>query len=131
MLIAVRIESSRPTHSRTEWTPKPPVSSRTRSIASPGEIARSTVSWSKTGNSGIGGYATRPVTRNGQRHPGRPHIELSEGAASPEEAAAIAAAIEQFLRDTAPPPPAAEPPMSPWLRAGLREATRPWDERER
>jgi hypothetical protein len=52
----------------------------------------------------------------------RPRIEVSRGAATPEEAAAIAAAIEQFLRDTAPPPaPAAG--MSPWLRAGLLEGT--------
>ena len=41
--------------------------------------------------------------------------------ASPEEAAAIAAAIEQFLRDTAPviEPPAT--PISRWARAGLFE----------
>ncbi|MGH2804450.1 MAG: hypothetical protein ACRDL4_15575 [Thermoleophilaceae bacterium] len=62
------------------------------------------------------------MTRNGQQRPARPRIELAQAAASPEEAAAIAAAIEQFLRDTAPPP-AAEAQMSPWLRAGLREAT--------
>jgi hypothetical protein len=52
----------------------------------------------------------------------RPRIEIGRGSATPEEAAAIAAAIEQFLRDTAPPPaPAAG--MSPWLRAGLMEGT--------
>src|SRR5712691_1823878 len=34
MPTAVSIDCSRPTHSRTEWTPKPPVSSRTRSTAS-------------------------------------------------------------------------------------------------
>ena len=44
--------------------------------------------------------------------------------ASPEEAAAIAAAIEQFMRDTAPAPAAPEPGMSPWLRAGLLEGTK-------
>jgi hypothetical protein len=64
------------------------------------------------------------VTRNGQQRPARPRIELSRGAASPEEAAAIAAAIEQFLRDTAPPPAAAGAGVSPWLRAGLLEGTR-------
>ena len=42
--------------------------------------------------------------------------------ASPEEAAAIAAAIEQFLRDTAPAPGGARHGVSPWLRAGLCEA---------
>jgi hypothetical protein len=46
---------------------------------------------------------------------------VKQASASPEEAAAIAAAIEQFLRDTAPPP---GPParMNPWQRAGLLEA---------
>jgi hypothetical protein len=63
------------------------------------------------------------VSRNGQRRPARPRIEFGRAAASPEEAAAIAAAIEQFLRDTAPPPGAGERTTSPWLRAGLLEAT--------
>jgi hypothetical protein len=65
------------------------------------------------------------VSRNGQQRPARPRIELSGGPASPEEAAAIAAAIEQFLRDTAPPPAACDR-VSPWVRAGLAEATEPW-----
>jgi len=64
------------------------------------------------------------VSRNGKQHPARPRIELEGGAASPEEAAAIAAAIEQFLRDTAPPPAADPgPAVSPWLRAGLFAGT--------
>jgi hypothetical protein len=46
---------------------------------------------------------------------------MRQSAASPEEAAAVVAAIEQFLRDTAPPRAAAPPTMSPWLRAGLLE----------
>jgi hypothetical protein len=41
---------------------------------------------------------------------------------SPEEAAAIAAALERFMRATAPPP---SPPPSdapdPWLRAAILE----------
>jgi hypothetical protein len=61
------------------------------------------------------------VSRNGKHSPQRPRIELRESAASPEEAAAIAAAIEQFIRDTAPPPASAEPAVSPWLRAALFE----------
>jgi hypothetical protein len=64
------------------------------------------------------------VSRNGQQRPARPRIELSRGAASPEEAAAIAAAIEQFLRDTAPPPEPEGPRVSPWLRAGLLEGAK-------
>jgi hypothetical protein len=78
------------------------------------------------------------MSRNGQQRPARPRIELREGAASPEEAAAIAAAIEQFLRDTAPPPAPASRRTNPWLRAGLFEATKrdpaglsPWGDRER
>jgi hypothetical protein len=79
------------------------------------------------------------VTRNGQRHPTRPRIELGGGPASPEEAAAIAAAIEQFMRDTAPPPmPAGGSRMSPWLRAALYAGTgrdpsgpSPWGDAER
>ena len=51
----------------------------------------------------------------------RPRIELRQAAASPEEAAAIAAAIEQFLRDTATPPAGPGPAVSGWLRAGLYE----------
>ena len=59
---------------------------------------------------------------NGKRRPTRPRIEIAQATASPEDAAAIAAAIEQFLRDTAPPPAAAGPRMSPWTRAGLFES---------
>jgi hypothetical protein len=46
---------------------------------------------------------------------------MRQSAASPEEAAAVVAAIEQFLRDTAPAPAAPECAMNPWLRAGLYE----------
>jgi hypothetical protein len=61
------------------------------------------------------------VGRNGRQSPARPRIEVRQPA-SPEEAAAIAAAIEQFIRDTAPAQP--EPEVSAWLRAGLLEGTR-------
>jgi hypothetical protein len=60
------------------------------------------------------------MSRNGKHSPPRPRIELRQGSASPEEAAAIASAIEQFLRDTAPPPASGEP-KNPWLRAALFE----------
>jgi len=74
-------------------------------------------------------YAIRHMGRNGKQSPARPRIEVRQPA-SPEEAAAIAAAIEQFMRDTAPPPTAAGRSVSPWLRAGLfagtkRDATGP------
>lgn len=64
------------------------------------------------------------MSANGKQHPPRPHIEIRQSAASPEEAAAIAAAIEQFLHETAPSvSPATGPVLSPWLQAGLLEAT--------
>jgi hypothetical protein len=46
---------------------------------------------------------------------------MTHAAASPAEAAAIAAAIEQFLRDTAPAPKQQTEEISPWLTAGLME----------
>ena len=61
--------------------------------------------------------------RNGKQSPARPRIEVRQPA-SPEEAAAIAAAIEQFMRDTAPPPAQSEPKVDGWLRAGLLEGTK-------
>ena len=52
----------------------------------------------------------------------RPRLELKGSSATPEEAAAVMAAVEQFLRDAAPPaaPPAEEP--SPWMQAARQEA---------
>jgi hypothetical protein len=50
----------------------------------------------------------------------RPRLELRGSSATPEEAAAVMAAVEQFLRDTAPPPAPPEKP-SPWAQAALRE----------
>jgi hypothetical protein len=61
------------------------------------------------------------VSRNGKHAPRRPRLELTHSAATPAEAAAIAAAIEQFLRDTAPAPRQEAEQVSPWLRAGLVE----------
>ena len=53
----------------------------------------------------------------------RPRLELIAPSASPEEAAAVVAAIEQFMRDTAPPPAARPSRPNPWLRAALLEGT--------
>ncbi len=51
----------------------------------------------------------------------RPRLELRGSTASPEEAAAVIAAIERFMRDTAPPvAPEPEKP-SPWVRTALLE----------
>jgi len=41
--------------------------------------------------------------------------------ASPAEAAAIVAAVEQFLADTAPPAAEAKPATSGWQAAALRD----------
>ena len=57
--------------------------------------------------------------RNGKHSPPRPAIEIEAANASPEEAAAIAAALELFLRETAPAPGAAE--VSRWQQVALRE----------
>jgi hypothetical protein len=57
--------------------------------------------------------------RNGKHSPPRPQIELRTGSASPEEAAAIAAALERFLWETAPAPETVE--ISRWQRAALHE----------
>jgi hypothetical protein len=60
------------------------------------------------------------VSGNGQRRPPRPRIEIVAGAPSSEEAAAISAALEQFLVDTAPAPAPSET-RSPWQLAALHE----------
>ena len=52
----------------------------------------------------------------------RPRLELIGTSATPEEAAAVVAAVERFLRDTAPPPAPAPAPVSPWVRAARLEA---------
>ena len=52
----------------------------------------------------------------------RPKLELVAPGASPEEAAAIVAALEQFMRETAPVPAPAEEAPNPWFRAGLVES---------
>jgi hypothetical protein len=51
----------------------------------------------------------------------RPKLTIVAPDASPEEAAAVAAALERFMRDTAPPPTAGPPRRNPWQRAGLEE----------
>jgi hypothetical protein len=50
----------------------------------------------------------------------RPELKLIAPSASPEEAAAIVAALERFIRDTAPGAPP-EPTPDPWHRAAILE----------
>jgi hypothetical protein len=52
----------------------------------------------------------------------RPRLDIVAPGASPEEAAAVAAAIERFMRDTAPPVAPAETLRSGWTRANRLEA---------
>ena len=51
----------------------------------------------------------------------RPQLEIVAPSASPEEAAAVVAALERFMRETAPPPAPAEPRPNPWARTALLE----------
>ena len=59
------------------------------------------------------------MARNGKQSPPRPKIEIQSIAAQPDEAAAIAAALERFLWETAPAPLALQ--RSRWQQAALRE----------
>jgi hypothetical protein len=52
----------------------------------------------------------------------RARLQIVAPSASPEEAAAVVAAVECFLRDTAPPPAPVPAPPNPWVRAARREA---------
>jgi hypothetical protein len=52
----------------------------------------------------------------------RPKLELHAPGASPEEAAAIVAALEQFMRQTAPAPAPVEEKPNPWFMQGLLES---------
>ena len=51
----------------------------------------------------------------------RPQLTIVAPNASPEEAAAVVAALEQFMRATAPVPVAAEPKPPMWQQAALHE----------
>ncbi|MEZ5062893.1 MAG: hypothetical protein R2700_15530 [Solirubrobacterales bacterium] len=60
------------------------------------------------------------MSANGSRHPRRARIEML-AAADPREAAAVVAAVEQFLADTAPAPAEPAPLRNGWQRAALLE----------
>ena len=51
----------------------------------------------------------------------RPQFELISPSASPEEAAAVVAALERFMRATAPVPAPPAPELDGWRRAALIE----------
>src|SRR5262249_32143954 len=101
------------THSPAWNRTKP---SRTRSIAAFAETTSSTASWSRTGSSGTAGHDTLDATVNR-----RPKLTIVAPDASPEEAAAVVAPLERFMRDTARPRTAPEPSRGEWLSAALRE----------
>jgi hypothetical protein len=52
----------------------------------------------------------------------RPRLVLRGSSATTEEAAAVIAAVEQFLRDTVPPVADEPERPSPWVRAARLEA---------
>jgi hypothetical protein len=51
----------------------------------------------------------------------RPRLSIIAPGASPQEAAAVVAAVEQFMRETAPLPAPPAPAPNPWQQAALRE----------
>jgi hypothetical protein len=53
----------------------------------------------------------------------RPQLRIVAPGASPEEAAAVVAALERFMRDTAPTVAPVPPAPPAWGRAALLEAT--------
>jgi hypothetical protein len=61
------------------------------------------------------------MSRNGERRPPRPEIRVLTADASESEAAAVVAAVEQFLADTAPPPALPAEQQTRWQRAALEE----------
>jgi hypothetical protein len=79
--------------------------------------------------------AHRPNARDGAagrsaRRPAAdlgPRLELIAPAASAEEAAAIVAALERFMRATAPPPERAPEAADAWGRAAVLEGVEHWE----
>jgi hypothetical protein len=51
----------------------------------------------------------------------RPKLSIVAPSATPEEAAAVVAALERFMRDTAPRPAPPVPRLNPWQRAAFEE----------
>jgi len=59
----------------------------------------------------------------------RPKLQIVAPNATPEEAAAVVAALERFMRETAPVrvEPGHQPPPSRWLLAARQEGVERWD----
>ena len=51
----------------------------------------------------------------------RPKLSIVAPSATPEEAAAVVAALERFMRETAPRPAPPAPRRNPWQLAALQE----------
>jgi hypothetical protein len=51
----------------------------------------------------------------------RPKLTIVAPSASPEEAAAVVAALERFMRETAPAPAPQPAPPNRWQQAALHE----------
>jgi hypothetical protein len=51
----------------------------------------------------------------------RPRLTIVAPDASPEEAAAVVAALERFMRATAPTPAPPAPHRDPWQQAALQD----------
>jgi hypothetical protein len=51
----------------------------------------------------------------------RPQLSIIAPGASPEEAAAVVAAVERFMRETAPVPARPAPRVAAWQQAALHE----------
>jgi hypothetical protein len=75
------------------------------------------VSPSPGSGSGSGGSGARSLGSAA----GSARLTLVDPTAGPEEAAAIVAALERFIRDTAPTPAADSAVPEGWRLAGLRE----------
>jgi hypothetical protein len=68
--------------------------------------------------------APEAAAANGAGAPARPaRLQLIAPSATPEEAAAIVAALERFISDTAPPADGRTDMPDPWWRAGILEGT--------
>jgi hypothetical protein len=68
------------------------------------------------------GSRPRPAHDSLNRHMNRrPKLTIVAPSASPEEAAAVVAALERFMRETAPPLVPPPPRQDPWQRAALYE----------